>query len=200
MRVMVVLWLLSGLIARRCRDQTPQPFSHKKIRRVIPQQVHSDKISQVLEDLGAQLVGGNTPYIYGALDVTPGFAYNHAARLSELEREQYLYWISMGVPTSELWCFKITHTAVLQDPVPAAQYMVKRFSRVYSVVGQDTAQETCALVQDAPEWLCAELASAELDDSHVAVILPEPFAVLCKAGLFDYWILPSPKSRVVACS
>ena len=63
--------------------------------------------------------------------------------------------------------------AALQDPVPAAQYMVKRFSRVYTVVSQDTAQESCALRQDVPDWLRAELASAELDDSHVAVIVPE---------------------------
>ena len=61
MRVMVLLWLLSGLIARRCRDQTPLPFSHKKIRRVTPQQVQSEKFHRPWKSWAPNLLVARLP-------------------------------------------------------------------------------------------------------------------------------------------
>eukprot|EP00439_Symbiodinium_sp_Y106_P044041 s2186_g5.t1 len=95
--VMVFLGLLSGLNTRRCSDPKPLPFREgKPVRRAFRRNVKSEKIEAALRETGATLLSEETAYIYGCADLSVGFAYSHAVRLGELEREQYFYWRSMG--------------------------------------------------------------------------------------------------------
>ena len=122
--VMVFLGLLSGLNTRRCSDPKPLPFREgKPVRRAFRRNVKSEKIEAALRETGATLLSEETAYIYGCADLSVGFAYSHAVRLGELEREQYFYWRSMGVSASDLWCFRVDSTAGLPRPLHAPQYM-----------------------------------------------------------------------------
>ena len=106
--IMVFLGLLSGLNTRRCPDPKPLPFQEgKPVRRAFRRNVKSEKIKAALRETGATLLSEETPHIYGCADLSVGFAYSHAVRLGELEREQYFYWRSMGVSASDLWCFRV---------------------------------------------------------------------------------------------
>ena len=195
---MVLLCLIAGKNARRCNDPQPLPFQNgKHARRQIRREVKSEKISSALQDRQLSALGGLDPYIYGMVDVSVGFAYSHSARISELEREQYWYWRSMGVSPTDLWCFHIERAAALPEPLAARQYIPKRFSRVYTVVNCISMREISAECTEVPDWMDSELSreEGEEDGMHVAAMFPEEVVMLCVHKALDVLILPSPHSQ-----
>ena len=193
---MVLLWLLSGVNARRCLDPKPLPFHRgKRARRLVKQGVSSSKVQEALQQLGVETVGGNAAYIYGAVDLSVEAAYNHSMRLSEIEREQCWYWRSMGVPAADLWCFEINQVLPLQQPILASEYIAKRFSRVFTVLKHGHVEELCFNFSERPAWLRENLARAGPDDLHLAVLIPEAFAILTFRMCLEYLLVPSPVSR-----
>ena len=198
---MVILWLLAGVNARRCLDPKPLPFQGgRRARRVVKHVVSSSTVQQALQELAAETVGGDAAYIYGVVDLSVHAAYNHKIRLSQVDREQCWYWRSMGVPAADLWCFEINRFVSLQQPIPASEYIAKRFSRVFTVLKHGHVEELCFNFPEIPAWLRAGLAGARPDDVHLAALIPEPFCILTFKMCLQYLVLPSPVSRVVACS
>ena len=188
---MVVLWLISGVNSRRCLDPKVLPFKAKRVRRQLQQFVSSEKVKQAVQALGVDVRGGHVPFVYGAVDVSVFQTYDHTMAMSELDREQCWYWRSMGVPPTQLWCFNLDQAFELLQPVPAAEYIARRFSKIYTVLTHATMDELCASLE-VPGWLPAELDSD--DELHLAVLLPESFAVLSLKGCFERLILPSAES------
>ena len=192
---MVLLWLISGVNARRCLDPKPSPFRDgKRVRRSIKQVVKSDRVDEALQQLDVETVGGEAPHIYGVMDVHVGSSYGHTMILSELEREQCWYWRSMGVPAADLWCFEVSEVAALQHAVPASQYIARRFSRVYTALKQPSVEELCSHFLQLPSWLEEQVAQGDVSDLHLAVLIPEPFAAFCCRACFKYLIVPSAET------
>ena len=192
------LFLVAGKNVRRCKDPKPLPFLNgKRVCRSIRLDCKSDKLSAALEELHVSPLGLTGSHILGAIDAAVGFAYSHSARLSELDREQYWYWRSMGVPASELWCFRVQHAAELPEPLDATHYIPKRFSRVYTVLKHESAREVALQYDVVPDWIASELCQldGEEDGMHLGLLCPERIVQLCLKHAFDFLLLPAPHSK-----
>ena len=189
---MVILWILSGQHSRRCLDPKPLPFNDgKRVKRRVVMTLHSREVRDLLESTQHQLRNSNVPYVYGAVDASPAFIYNHAVPLGSLDREQYWQWRSLGIPGEEQWFFRFRACANLPEPVPAAEYITKRFTRVFAALRNETVEELCSMMPGLPDWLNADM-GAEL---HFAVLIPEPFAVFCMNQLLEYVVVPAIRTH-----
>eukprot|EP00439_Symbiodinium_sp_Y106_P049016 s7422_g6.t1 len=111
---MVVLWVLSRQHSRRCLDPAPLPFNNgKRMRRRIAVGACSNAVRELVEAVPYQFRNANVPYIYGAVDVSTGFIYSHAARLGDLDREQYRHWRKLGVAGEDQWFFNCENSVAL---------------------------------------------------------------------------------------
>ena len=189
---MVILWIVSGQASRRCLDPKPLPFNDgKRVKRRVAMAMCSREVRDLLDSMPQQLRNSSNPYVYGAVDASPAFIYNHAVPLGSLDREQYWQWRSLGVPGDEQWFFRFRACAKLPEPVQAADYITKRFTRVFAALRHDTVEELCSMMPGLPDWLNAEM-DAEL---HFAILIPEAFAVFCMNQLLEFVVAPAIRTH-----
>ena len=189
---MVVLWVLSRQHSRRCLDPAPLPFNNgKRMRRRIAVGACSNAVRELVEAVPYQFRNANVPYIYGAVDVSTGFIYSHAARLGDLDREQYRHWRKLGVAGEDQWFFNCENSVALPEPVELSHYIARRCKRVFCVMPNDLVEELCNMIPRVPQWLAAERGL----QYHLAVLLPEAFAVCSMENFLEFLVVPSPKSR-----
>ena len=193
---MVVLWILSGARARRILDPKPVPFQGgKRSKRRVNLTVRSDVVHNCMERLQLEPLQPGVPYVHGTVDLQFGAACSHSNILLQIEREFYWYWRSMGVPATELWSFAVASVDMLPEPVPAAEYIARRFSRVFTALSGPTVEELCSMFANVPAYLEAERRLADPEDLRSAVLIPLPFAQLLMRGQFRSFLLPSPKAQ-----
>ena len=173
-------------------DPAPLPFNNgKRVRRRIRMGACSDVVRELVEGLPYQFMNANVPYIYGAVDVSVGFIYSHSKRLGDLDREQYRHWRKLGVSGEDQWFFNFESSAALPEPVELAHYVARRFKRVFCVLTNDIVEELCDMIPNVPQWLAAERGL----EYHLAVLLPEAFAVCSMENLLEFLVVPSLRSR-----
>ena len=189
-----MLWILSGQRTRRCLDPKPLPFNNgKRMRRKVSMAVYSTVVENLLQSIPYQLKKSQAAYIFGAVDVSVGFVYNHGSDLDQMDREQYRQWRRLGVPPEDQWFFKYQSCAALPEPVQASEFIAKRFNRVFLVLKQETVEELCSMMPHIPAWLTAER-DANLE-CHLGVLVPEPFAACYMQSMTEHVVLPAPQSR-----
>ena len=102
--IMVLVWLLSGSGTRRCTDARRLPFENHRIRRRLNMNHFRPTAMDMVEQHGLQVDRWDEPYIHGVAELVVGFQYDHTRVLTDMDREQYWYWKSQGVPERDL-CF-----------------------------------------------------------------------------------------------
>ena len=103
--IMVLVWLLSGSGTRRCTDARRLPFENHRIRRRLNMNHFRPTVMDMVEQHGLQVDRWDEPYIHGVAELVVGFQYDHTRVLTDMDREQYWYWKSQGVPERDLGFF-----------------------------------------------------------------------------------------------
>lgn len=179
-------------------DPYAMPFTNgRRAKRRLKIEVDSACVTDAVKGLAGNSddLPRDAKCIHGVLDISVGFAYSHLVQLQPLDRAQHFFWQSMGVPPNEQWFFKIKSVESLPKPVPADEYISKRFSKVYTYINQDSMEELCGMFEILPIWLASEAAGSDMRDSlHLAAMIPQAFVKLCMHRLLEFLVLPSPMS------
>ena len=144
--IMVLVWLLSGSGTRRCTDARRLPFENRRIRRRLNMNHFRPTVMDMVEQHGLQVDRWDEPYIHGVAELVVGFQYDHTRVLTDMDREQYWYWKSQGVPERDLWFFGVLQQHALPQPVPSKEHISKRFCRTFTTMSDENSEELCDLM------------------------------------------------------